>query len=500
MGSPASSGDDPDGAKRQAIAEALRTVDLLRDPKGREMCIEFSEEEIGETIGQARTEAADVGDDDADLLQLADQLLSRDVAIWVFIYAVADIYGEEAAESLRVAVSPHLAKPLLTREQRRDLHRMCNDLDVLDVRQLFASSIHPVGHALRSDPRNLCAVLNELEEFPARTEDRLHPIAVFVYELARALPLEAGDPLRAWVEDFVGPRFPQLTALSKIRDSQSVSNEPEQRYCLVKIDPDGIDADRFWLSISFQEGSHPPEPLPLAGDVAYTEEEVCDLIDKALNSRQLAGVDADQLRIEFLLPTSLINLPVDQWRVGATFLGVQCQVVVRSLTRILELVGTRRYYWHQKWPRVRGTEFISAADAPDVEFRGTDGTTWLTEEAAERDHDRIYVSLIDKDGPVGLVLADTPAPAHGQALRLALTTGIPVLVWSRRPEADLGADVSELLADVTPLRLTDLPRQVLTFRRGAAGRVETHLARHLTLLYDDADRIPAPGSLLQTPT
>jgi hypothetical protein len=179
LGSPASSGDDLDGAKRQAIAEALRTVDLLRDPKGREMCIEFSEEEIGETIVQARTEAADVADD-ADLLDLADQLLSRDVAMWVFIYAVADIYGDEAADSLRVAVGPHLAKPLLTREQRRDLHRMCNDLDVLEVRQLFALSIYPVGHALRSDPRNLCAVLNELEEFPARTEDRLHPIAVFV--------------------------------------------------------------------------------------------------------------------------------------------------------------------------------------------------------------------------------------------------------------------------------------------------------------------------------
>src|SRR5208282_4279051 len=215
--------------------------------------------------------------------------------------------------------------------------------------------------ALRSDPRNLSAVLNELEEFPARAEDRLHPIAIFVYQLASAQPLEAGDPLRAWAEDFVGPRILQRAALRRIGDSQAASNDPELTYCLIKIDPDGVDTDLLCLSISFQEGSRPPEPLPLHDDAAYTEEEVCDLIDKTLNSRQLTGVHPDQLRIEFLLPNFLINLPVDQWRVGATFLGVQCQVVVRSLTRLLDLTGIRRPYWYEKWPKVRATQFFRAA-------------------------------------------------------------------------------------------------------------------------------------------
>jgi hypothetical protein len=500
LGSLGGSGDDPNGARRQAIAEALRAVDLLRDPKGREMCIEFSEEEIGETIVQAQEDAADIADDDADLMELANQLLARGVAMWVFIYTVTDIYGNEIAESLRAAVSPHVAKPLLTREQRRTLHQICNNVNVHGVQQLFASSMDPVGHALRSDPRNLRAVLNELEEFPARAEDRLHPIAIFVYQIASVLPPEAGDPLRAWVEDFVGSRLPQLEALHRIGRSQGTSNDAEPRYCLIRIDPDGVDADLFCLSISFQEGSRPPEPLPLKDDATYTEEEACDLIGRALNSPQLTGVHPDQLRIEFLLPTFLINLPVDQWRVGVTLLGVQCQVVVRSLSRLLDLAGIHRLYWHEKWPKVRETEFFSAAGVPDAEFRGTDGTTWLTEEAAERDHDLIYVSLIDQDGPTCLVLADTPAAGHGRALRLALTAGIPVLAWSRHPGADLGGGLSELLRNAAPLRLTDLPRRVLKFRRDAAGHGGDHLGRHLTLLYDDADRIPAPGSLLQTPT
>ncbi len=301
------------------------------------MCIEFSEEEIGEPILQAQEDAADIADDDADLLELANQLLSRDVVMWVFIYTVTDIYGKEIAAALRAAISPHVVQPLLDRDQRRALHKICNNLDVLDVQQLFASSIAPVRRALRSDPRNLRAVLNELEEFPARAADKLHPIVIFVYQLARTQPLEAGDTLRAWAEAFVGSRTPQLAALRRTGDGPGGSNDLEPRYCLVKIDPDGVDADLFRLSISFQEGSGPLEPLPLPDDAVYTEEEVCDLISKALNSRRLTGVHPDQLRIEFLLPTFLINLPVDQWRVGATFLGVQCEVVVRSLTRVLDL-------------------------------------------------------------------------------------------------------------------------------------------------------------------
>ena len=74
----------------------------------------------------------------------------------------------------------------------------------------------------------------------------------------------------------------------------------------------------------------------------------------------------------------------------------------------------------------------------------------------------------------------------------------PVLLWSRHPEIDLGEGLSELLAGVGPCRLADLPQAVLRFRRYRRPRGR-RLADHLTLLHDDADRIPDPGSLLQTP-
>jgi hypothetical protein len=45
---------------RHAIAEAFRKVDLLQDPEGRRMCVEFCEEELGETIFRAQAGSANV--------------------------------------------------------------------------------------------------------------------------------------------------------------------------------------------------------------------------------------------------------------------------------------------------------------------------------------------------------------------------------------------------------------------------------------------------------
>ncbi len=455
------------------------------------MCVEFSEEEIGETILRARVKGAGLPGDDAALLELVDRLLSRDVAMWVFVYTVIDIYGpSEITESVRSVVNSHLAEPVLNREQRRNLHHLCNSLAGLDVPRLFGLSVDRVGHTLRSDPANLCAVLNELEEYPARARDGLHPIAVFVEYLASDQPPESGDRLRAWVNDFVGSRTPLVTALRRIRDSQRVPRDPEPWYCTIYLDPDGADASLFYVSVYSQEGVHPLEPLLPPDDTAYTEEQIRTLIGEALNSRQLAGIHPAELRIEFHLPVVLINLPVDRWRVGAAqiTLGVQYQIVIRSLNRLREL-GSARAYWREKSSRLRETE-----------FRGTAGTEWLTEEAAGQHSDQIFVRLTRSGGPVCLLLAERPARDRCRALLLAFATGIPVLMWSRRPEADLSNGLGDLLADATPPRLSDLPRRVLKFRSDAAERrvAGDHLANHLTLLYDDGDRIPDAEILLTT--
>jgi hypothetical protein len=475
---------------------------LLRDPEGRKMCIQFSEQEIGEPIFRDQENGAEEAVADLDLVELTDQLLSRDVAMWVFADTIADIYGPgEVADAVRSAVSLHLAKPLLSREQRRELHEICANLADLDVPRLFTLSIDHMGYTLRSDPSNLRAVLNELEELPARAADKLPPIAVFVDNLATAQPAEFRDRLSGWVADFL-PGKPYADTLSKIRNSQPAPRETGQKYCTIHLDPDNVDPGLCYLSAYIQHDAYSTVPLIEPDDNPYTEEEIRAHIGRALNSLEMTWVHPEELRIEFLLPSFLINLSVDQWRVGMVALGVQYQIVVRSLTRLGELAGTYRR-WQGKWARARQAEFFSLAAGPESGLRLNDAVGWLTEQAAAQDPEQVYVTLTEPDGPVCLLLTQPPAPDECAALRMALSAGIPVLLWSRSPEADLSDGLSGLLPDDgTSFLLPDLPLRVLAFRRSAAARGagDDHLARNLTLLYDDGARVLDPAALFRMPT
>jgi hypothetical protein len=466
------------------------------------MCIQISEQETGEPIFRGRENgASEAAGEDPDLLELAGELLSRDVVMWVFADTIADIYGPgEVADAVRSAVSSHLAKPMLSREQRRELHQMCANLADPDVPRLFTMSIDHAGYTLRSDPANLRAVLNELEELPVRASDKLPPIAVFVDNLASAQPAEFRDRLLRWVADLL-PRKPSADALSKVRNSQHGPRGTGQGYCTIHLDPDDIDPSLCYLSAHIRHGAQSTVPLIEPDDNPYTEEQIRDLIGRALNSPEMTWVHPEELRIEFLLPNVLIDLSVDQWRVGMITLGVQYQVVVRSMTRLGELAGTYRR-WQDKWARARQAEFFGPAGS-ESGLRLADSVIWLTEQAAAQDPDQAYVTLTEPDGPVCLLLTQHPDPDHCAALRVALTAGIPVMLWSRSPEADLGSGLSGLLPDDgASFLLPDLPLRVLAFRRSAAerGADDRHLARNLTLLYDDGSRVIDPAALFRMPT
>lgn len=458
------------------------------------MCVELSEEEIGEPILRDVVTRADVASS-STLLELIDQLLAREVALWVFAYTIADIYQPDPiANSLLDTVRSFLAEPVLTRGQRAELHRICRDIAGLDVPRLFRMSIDRIGYALRSDARNLCAVLNELEEFQARAADGLHPIAVFVEYLAGDQPPESAERLRAWLGEFVGNRTPQVNALRSIRDGRPGSVEPGPWHCLVYLDADGVDTSFCYVSIQVQEGSHVAEPLRPPDDVPCTETEIRTRIGEALNSPALDGINPADVRVEFFLPTVLVNLPIDRWQVGAAGipLGVQYQVVVRSLTRLQEIRSAHAYL-HGKWPRTGTTQFSVPPLPTSTGFPATTGAIcWLSEQAADQDRARVFVMLTRPAGPVCVLLAERPTPGHCQALMLALVAGIPVLLWSRHPQAVLSGGISGLLAGPPPLGLRDLPSRLLQVRGDAAARQadDSDLANNVTLVYDDADHMP----------
>jgi hypothetical protein len=56
-----------------------------------------------------------------------------------------------------------------------------------------------------------------------------------------------------------------------------------------------------------------------------------------------------------------------------------------------------------------------------------------------------------------------------------------------RPAGDLTAELSVILQGDAPLRL---PEEIYSWRRAAYAASESHLGQHLTLFWDDPERVP----------
>nr|WP_284466885.1 hypothetical protein [Actinomadura madurae] len=85
---------------------------------------------------------------------------------------------------------------------------------------------------------------------------------------------------------------------------------------------------------------------------------------------------------------------------------------------------------------------------------------------------------------------------------VGLLAGVPVVAWCRdgRDPARFAREVKELLA----ADLMKLPRRTRELRRqalagGPDGAGAGHLGLHLTLLFDDAERVPEPYVQLRPP-
>jgi nucleoside phosphorylase len=87
------------------------------------------------------------------------------------------------------------------------------------------------------------------------------------------------------------------------------------------------------------------------------------------------------------------------------------------------------------------------------------------------------------------VLNGPPSTEPGlQELRAAIATGVPAILWDRRPQGD--ASSHEILRSLASRHSVDLPEQVMRLRRDALNTSDPeHPGRHVALLWDDPDRL-----------
>ena len=315
-------------------------------------------------------------------------------------------------------------------------------------------------------------------------------LLVFVDYVAHQAP--ASSPvLHRWIDE-VGERLslsePALRELCVATTARLASTG--QVFLAVQLTPDAIDPDRFLASIWLQRDGEAHEPL-LRDDQPRTLAELSERLHELIrDAPAMVGVDVGDLVIEFILPRSLINEPVDQWRMDKVLphrLGTRHPVVIRSLDRMCS--AELHAPWRSKWRWL--TRHGHQADPGAIH--------WLRSRAGHRGG-AAFVLLDDRPAALAMAFApDNSADLKADELTAGLYAGVPVIVWCRdeRGPEQFRREFARMMAG---RGLAELPAVVHRLRLEADhGTEHEHLGRHLTVLYDDADRLPdiyrRPGHL-----
>ncbi|CCH34760.1 hypothetical protein ABZ816_29625 [Actinosynnema sp. NPDC047251] len=345
-----------------------------------------------------------------------------------------------------------------------------------------------------ADWDDVAGLVERLE--PAVGDDGTPPVLAFVDRLAH-LVADLRTTGHRWLDGVgsrLGLRPPALAELCAASRAQPADDRPG--YVVLHLHPDGVDADRYLLSAWLQQPGQPDEVLfrdDVPRSISQITAHVVGLVHRA---HVVAGAEVEELTLEFIVPRGLIHQPIDQWRVDEVFphrLGTSHPVVVRSLDRMRR--GDLRGRWRRKWRWLTANDDRPAPAA----------VHWL-DEGARAGPDRLFAELVVADAPVAVLMAAPPETGAGlgrDELTAVLYAGVPVVAWCRDPalSATFRRDLGELLESGG---LDRLPGHVLRLRRQAGGNTgaELLLGEHITLLWDDADRIPelfAQPSRLRAP-
>ncbi|MFD8494596.1 hypothetical protein [Amycolatopsis sp. NPDC059657] len=475
-------GVGPDRHGWRALVDTLEQVPVLRDPGGRRLCLDLLDDHLGFAL--------QVPESNATRLHLFHILVAckrqHPRALGMLAKVLNDVEpGSPAVRRACQALDDMSALDLVPERARDELLGLISGMAEDRLVDFVHAAVGPVAAELAIDHQRPEEALAFLEQVNARP-DGVPPLLVFVEYLARHLGDQRCEQLREWNDRQAN----RIGIAEKMRALRLEHAEPVPRggdlmaYLVIRMERDLLDADRYtlthWRQVDLG-GWHPLRGDSFAGDMDEIRRHVAELIADAETGW---AQDAANVRVEFLLPFELLNLPVDQWDLESGSglprpMGLSYQVVVRSLDR------ARAPRWHREWRR-RWT--LLKEMRPGAEM--TDH--WLWSEAAKpRQLTGLEARLAIERDVLSLVLRTRPADSELSEVLVGLRTGIPVMVWSRAdgPRSAFEAAVREMQAD-----LGALPEQArrLRSRASQSARPRSHVGNRVTVLWDDPERTVEP--------
>ncbi|WP_431933287.1 trypsin-like peptidase domain-containing protein [Nonomuraea jabiensis] len=344
-------------------------------------------------------------------------------------------------------------------QERRALREIVSGpVCTTNLRQLV-SKVFPSARGLPDFVSAWAAIRYVAEELHG--EDRL---ARFLRALARTFTTETSQRrLRGWIR--------------KHLSSDTAYTEPETAV-IVRLDTvrDGYD-----IEISALIGNEPTsEPWrTTVSDKLEVRAQVEAGFTKI--KRQVAGTAP---MIEFVLPLSLLNEPVEEWEYGRDTPVVTHRAVLRYVGRLTDL---------DEWdPWAARAKCLSTRMPEDPQLLGCEGD----------DPKRLYMRLTKEKDVCVLVSTARPDDA---ILGKALHAGLPVIIWPRDPCAEpqhetcqAALRINDLIRDIATRAPADLPELIRKKRLQAYDKRddEPHLGRNLALLWDDPERMPEPPAYM----
>ncbi|MCA1694027.1 MAG: hypothetical protein LC749_04465, partial [Actinobacteria bacterium] len=199
--------------------------------------------------------------------------------------------------------------------------------------------------------RSAWEAFSHLAEYNAGA-DGFPPALMFVELVARQVGGDMSANLKEWNDDQA--RRLRLEPALEARRAAYTSQLPvhSRLHLMIVVEPDGIDPNRYLLSYWRQDD--PAEWPPARGETRMVtfdelERRVDDLVVSA--ERAWSG-HAGEVALEFVLPRTLLNLPVHLWHKEHNSgdprpLCLDYPIVVRSLERMRSSQWHR--VWHQRW-------------------------------------------------------------------------------------------------------------------------------------------------------
>lgn len=309
--------------------------------------------------------------------------------------------------------------------------------------------------------------------------DGIPPAITFLRLLAEQVGGESGTAITGWISGQarqlrLGP------ALGQQSQTRLPVQERPHLHLMIMLEP--VSADPTRCTLAFWRQDDPEVWPPTLGGIREIgiDEVEYRVDDVILETEGVWSGQSMSASVEFLLPRTLINLPVQRWAKEHVTgqpqpLRYGYRLGIRSLERM------RSKHWHRAW-HVRWDSMLKDPSADRLHYSGH----------ADFEEHPIDAVLSD-DHWVGLVMAEPPSsqPEQGGApdeLTSALRSGLPVILW--HPDAG-PENLRELLDWVLAAEsgFIELPDRRKLANTRPAVPFKKSLAHDLVVMWDDPKRI-----------